>query len=316
MKHPMKKTKLLVMVVLLVSVLILPTFAVSAAAPTIRLVGLGDSIGYGYSAVQYGYPGYNDLLANAIGSYGNSDYYKNLSVPGMTSTTILPVINGNITAIRKANIITVSIGSNNLLGPVINAVAGVFGVDRSGFASDAALYAALGAAIKADPNPQATFSKLLDPTTAEGKAFIASLNAGVVQFYKDWPVIVGKLKLLNPRAKILVNTLYNPAKVDQSDPFYSVSALMDVYMLPINTLIRKTAKTGAYKVVEVGPAFAQTAGVISFNISSAIIAAQTVDFSNQTDVVMNFIPYVDPHPTIFGHMVIFNLICAKLGIPT
>ncbi len=312
MKQTLKRFKLGLMIVLLISMIILPAAAVQAQDDHPHIVALGDSIAFGMSAPQG--QGYNDLLANYFGIPAGDHCYLNLSQPGLNSTTILPVITGNKADIQCADIITVNIGANNLLFPVIIAVAGLYNIKPTGDPYDPynpgtiPFFAALGAAINADPNPQATFGKLLDPKTAESKALLKNLSLGVAQFYKDFPKIVAKLKAYAPKADIYINTIYNPIRVGQSDPFYAVKILMDFYIKPLNTLISRGAATRAYDVVPVGQVFASTpAPVLSFDIATAIVAAKMGD--------PNYFIYLDPHPTVLGHQLIFGLLADVMDLP-
>lgn len=77
---------------------------------------------------------YTSLFYNYLkGLDGKGDLtFANLSMPGDTSTDLLTKISTNDTvkvAIKNVDEITISIGGNNLLGPVIAAIGAAFNVN-------------------------------------------------------------------------------------------------------------------------------------------------------------------------------------------
>lgn len=233
---------------------------------------LGDSIAYGMSATSGS--GYVDLFhENLVSIPGNEELsLVNLGVPGIDSSDLLAQLQNDpatIAALSKAKVITISIGGNNLLTPVITTIATAFKLDPTSpnFAADLAL-------ALADPGAPAIINAALPELQT-------SLVAGAQKFVTDWPQIVGTIRTLAPQADIVVANLYNP--LSQQDPLYQV---FDPVICQINEVIM-TPNTG-YKVADVYSAFSNYQGVGSL-----------VNFNWYTG-------NLDPHPTTLGHSVIYQ----------
>lgn len=235
-------------------------------------VALGDSIAYGMSATPgLGYANllYNDLKTQA----GNEDMaLVNLGIPGETSTELLAKVQTDETtmaALKNASVITVSIGGNNLLQPLIQTMASAFGLDPTSETFAADLAAAL-----ADPNAQAIINAKLPELQT-------NLTAGAQQFAVDFPQIIQAIRLQAPTATLYVTTLYDP--INANDPLYAV---FDPIIQGMNGIIMTS--NGAYKVADTYSAFKAYNGV---------------------DPLVNFNWYIgnlDPHPTNMGHSVIYQ----------
>jgi lysophospholipase L1-like esterase len=235
-------------------------------------VALGDSIAYGMSATPgSGYANlfYNDLKTQT----GNEDMaLLNLGVPGETSTQLLTKVQTDETtraALKNASVITVSIGGNNLLQPLIQIMASAFGLDPTSETFAADLATAL-----ADPNAQAIINAKLPELQT-------SLTAGAQQFATDFPQIIQAIRLQAPTATLYVTTLYDP--INESDPLYAV---FDPIIQGMNGIIM-TPDSG-YKVADAYTAFKAYNGV---------------------EPLVNFNWYtgnLDPHPTNMGHSVIYQ----------
>lgn len=235
-------------------------------------VALGDSIAYGMSATPGS--GYVDLFYNHLNSLaGNEDLsLVNLGIPGADSSDLLSQLQNDpatISALSKAKVVTISVGGNNLLAPVIATMAVAFNLDPASptFAAD------LAAALVA-PGAQ-------DIITAALPTLQTNLGVGAQQFVTDWPTIIGTVRTLAPQAEIVVTNLYNP--IGQADPLYPV---FDPVIHQINAVIM--APNTGYKVADVYSAFSSYEGI---------------------DPLVNFNWYtgnLDPHPTTAGHLVIYQ----------
>ena len=233
---------------------------------------LGDSIAYGMSATPGS--GYVNLLYNNLSSISGNENMQldNLGIPGETSSALLSQLQtdpATIAAVSKAKVITVSIGGNNLLSPLIATVAKAFNLDPTSANFTTELAAAL-----ADPNSQATLAAAMPEIQT-------NLTAGAQQFAADWPQIVGTIRTLAPQAEIYVSTLYDP--INSQDPLYQS---FDPIIQGINAVIA-TPGSG-YKVADVYTAFQAYQG-----------SEPLVNFSLYTG-------QLDPHPTTTGHAVIFQ----------
>lgn len=233
---------------------------------------LGDSIAYGMSATPGS--GYVNLFYdNLKGISGNEDLSLiNLGVPGYTSAQLLSQLQSDpatIAALSKAKVITVSVGGNNILAPVILTLATAFQLDPASPTFPTDLATAL-----AQPGAQ-------DIITAALPTIQTNVTTSVTQFGTDWPQIVATIKTLAPQADIYVTTLYDP--INTQDPLFAV---FDPAIQTINAAI-KTPGTG-YKVADVYTAFASYQG---------------------SEPLVNFNWYIgnlDPHPTTAGHELIYQ----------
>lgn len=236
-------------------------------------VALGDSISYGMSADPK--KGYVDLFGNHLGTicnYGKVDV-KQLSVVGDKTNNLLERLQTTEYqgAVKNAKVITISIGGNNLLSPIISSVCQAFGVNPA----DSNYAAELALAMSTNPNKDTILAELIASPTLK-----QALTAGVVSFNNDFPKIIQTIKALSPQSEIYVLSLYNP--FDAKDPLYSV---FDPVINSINTAMK--SQTTAYKVADVYEKFKTTSGAVNFSLSTMRL---------------------DPHPTTIGHAAIYQSI--------
>ncbi len=294
MKNNFKKITASFITTLFILLILLPGFTVSAvtntsASPT-SYVALGDSISYGMSAKNN--EGYTTLLYNYLkttNKYQNLTF-TNFSKPGDTTNDLLKKINTKDVQAKlaTANIVTISIGGNNFLGPVIGSIGKLFGAEN---APGATIESTVTQALSSHPvETYLKLSKLLSPSDQAYKDLHANLEKGVTNFNSDWATIVPQVKALAPNATIYVNTVYNT--FSKSDSFYGTlePLLSGVGDVPgINTTI-KTLSPNNYTVLDVHELFQNYKGaydLLTFSLNKG-----------------NF----DPHPTDAGHRIIFESI--------
>jgi lysophospholipase L1-like esterase len=217
-------------VVLVLALLLTPATALAASKHAVVYTALGDSIAAGTGGT--GSVGYTDLLAKRLARGKRHVAFNDLGVNGMTSGDLLAAVStvpAFQVAVAKADIITVSIGGNDLLQPVL------------GFLAANPQYA--------DPMFRASL------TPEEQMALAVQMNAllqpGVVAFSTNWPYTIGAINALNPKADVYVNTLYNPFT-----PGDGLFELLDPYVRGINGVIVAAAPYADYTVVDVYAKFA------------------------------------------------------------
>lgn len=217
---------------LLVLILILVQIA-SFAASGQYYTALGDSIAVGTGIVYNSNPnyGYVDMLTQKDFDAGKT---YDLAVNGLTSAGLLstltktadPNYSATRAAVIKANVLTISIGGNDLLQTLIP------------------LYTK-------DPN-------FLSKLSTMNKLILASkLMSNANSFGTNWQNIIKTIRALNPNAVIYVNTLYNPFKTSDSNFTFA-----DVYIKTINNSIKKYPATYKYKIADVYTAFKGKDGMI------------------------------------------------------
>lgn len=218
-----------------------------------QMTALGDSIAYG-SKAEKGF-GYTDLFYAGIMERKNLDTAElvNLGKPGRNSSELLRSIRTNknvIDSLLQADIITISIGGNNLLRPVKGALAEEYQLDvkAAGFERDL------------------TRLLLKKENRDKLKTVIASavpgMDAGVKQFRKDWPKIIGLIRELAPEAEIYVMTVYNP--LTEADPYFKT---VNKRIQNLNKVIRDGSES--YQLVDTYSSFGQYQGkdpLTNFNI--------------------------------------------------
>ncbi|NDL67264.1 GDSL-type esterase/lipase family protein [Anaerotalea alkaliphila] len=271
------------------------------AMPPGVYLNLGDSIAKGRSAA----PGadyhslYGGYLLDAYGivplSPGNGFAVDGLKsgdlMDGLTYTTQAQL------AVASASVITISIGGNNLLGPIQQRIGSLLPgpVDYTDPAAVKAAVAALALNPAFNPAglpPEALWEVLVAGLTAEAldpaSALGIALDAGKADFLEDWPAIVARIRELNPDAVVLALTLYNP--VDPLEGILLFSRYEEL-VKPMNGALRKTQNqvllADAYK------AFGRDGDAVAFSL-----AWDTLN--------------LDIHPTTQGHGILFE----QLTVPS
>ncbi|MED3562741.1 SGNH/GDSL hydrolase family protein [Bacillus xiapuensis] len=142
------------------------------------IVALGDSITYGWN-LQDPSQAFPYLIGN--GEYTVS---KNISYPGWKTTDLLEALKKpeNIEAIKKANLITLDIGNNDLLQ--VDAVQQIL------------------KQLQANPP--------VPPTQVQITAATKALQEATPTLSQNLGTIIGTVKTLNPNAPIILYNLYNP----------------------------------------------------------------------------------------------------------
>jgi lysophospholipase L1-like esterase len=236
---------------------------------------LGDSIAFGLSADPG--KGYVPLFHNYLKTtetFSKSEV-TNLSMPGDKSSDLLAKLkNDTITreSVKNSNVITISIGGNNLLSPLIETIVSEYKLNPK----DLELIKNLALAVSTDTKLQEKMAVLIS-----SEKFTTALTLGITQFMTDSKSIIEETRLLAPKAEIYVMTLYNP--FNAKDPFFNV---VDPYIQKINAMINNS--NGLYKVADVYTLFNKYQGDKPLTNFSLLKGA------------------FDPHPTNEGHNLILQ----------
>ncbi len=202
----------------------LANIGVEAANTTkkINYVSLGDSIAAGYrltdhsEAKEYGngasstpmleesysYKVYNDLVETyGVNNVNKTSYAKTgATIEWLLSRLEGPYADGNvISSIQNADIITISIGANNVLAPGVN--------DIMGFVQ---------------ANPTVSVQQKLD-----------EMDAGLNQARANFPQLLAKLEELNSKAQVSFVMPYNPYR-----GFGFKDAFIELFTLDVEDIVR------------------------------------------------------------------------------
>lgn len=249
-------------------------------------VALGDSIAYGYGLADRD----NDSYASKVRQKYNisQSNFQNLAVSGMTCAEYYEKIQEEeyTNAIENADLLTVSIGSNELLGLVTKAVSDVTGVpiDSPNFAQEAQnvfLSASMLEKIKMLTEIYNTF------TSEEMKLQIeASINT-----YKDnWSKSIQYIKEINPDITIVATEFYNPY-YEISLGSYDLGGFVDENIQKMNEILHENSNSESeYKIAKIYDAF---------NTTNPRLTNVNISMSDLN---------VDPHPNVLGH----EVICTKI----
>lgn len=292
-KITMKKKRILAfLITILIMALPLQVYAAKPGpvkTTVVSYVSLGDSIAHGMSAT----PGnsYYDLFSTYLSANVPSKYSYttvNKGVSGWKTGDLLNSVTSRTgeagIALKGGTIVTVCIGANNLLGPVINAVANAYGLDSS----NPDFLTTLQGKITANP---AQWDMVLYQLyfSALAGSLHQDLYKGVASFNADWPLIINGIKKKAPGAQILALTIYDPLPMDNQ--FYNI---LNPLIVSINKTINSQAVKSGYKVADIYTDFKlSTESPVSFDMNG------------------NF----DPHPNNLGHGIIFEDLKTKVILP-
>ena len=161
-----------------------------ADAADTKILILGDSISAGYG-LKNGENGYYDYLADVTGGT-----VTNLAVSGDATENLIEKLDTDAyrNAVTDANLICISIGGNDLLRP---AQAYVESMRKDG---ESLLDTVIRVAKEGDPQTLIIgMTRALTPARTAAKT--------------NFPLIESKIRALNPNAKIVMQTIYNPFEV-------------------------------------------------------------------------------------------------------
>lgn len=265
----------------------------NAVKSTPTYVALGDSITTGYGLENFNN---NDVsnkasaksFVNKLGKRLGANTI-NLGVEGLDSTGLLSTVANPATEeqkavaenIKKADVITVSIGGNNLLLPLVTAIDGKLGEGKTIYTAGEQDVSSAMINMFFDDT---ALTKLKDNLLAATVAFTGDEKAGKTGDFAD---IISTIKKLNPKAQIIVQTIYDPYKISFTNMFSDVIKAMNA------KIIKDSANGKNYKVADVYSAFTKAKqGSILVNADSG--------------------KSYDPHPTTKGQEVIYTVVAAVL----
>lgn len=289
----------------------------AANSTTQNYLALGDSIAEGYALTDAQTERYSHIVAQDK-SYSET----NLAKSGMTCKKFCENLISNDkyrTAIQNADVITISIGSNELLGTAIEIIKTATGV-----ATEDTNEKTITSATEKFKN--ATVPEKIDMLDTLAKNFNSSdtknkLDAGVQQYATYWEKSVAEInKLKKANATIVVTDFYNPYPLGKlSDLVNSFSpvdltntadlgdladkdlgALFNTYIVQMNTILSQKSNNGEYyKIAKVKDTFD----------THNLFGEPKYTNVNLTPSGFN----LDPHPNVDGHKAIASSILPYLA---
>lgn len=266
---------------------VVPTEAASAKQTT--YVALGDSITSGYGLESFN-KNDNANRSSAFGftaRLGKTLGMKtvNLGMEGIDSAMLLKSLSkpatkaekDAITQIKGAGLITISIGGNNIFIPLLNSVNENVPNGKNIYNADTT---ELQAAVFKLLISTAEINKLQENITKGVEAFTGNAK---LKKTGDFAAIISKLKALNPKAEIVVQTIYNPYDFILPDSVGKAVKTMNA------EIVKGSGNGKNYKVADVYSAFLKAGNEVAL-INSSL--GKTFD----------------PHPTKRGHEVIHILL--------
>ena len=222
-----RKGKRIVGLVLAALLLLAPAAPAQVAAARERKVvytALGDSIATGYRL--------SDVSASYVSRFGEYLDTKpvNLGQNGLASSGLLQKLTSDqkvIAQVRQSDVITISMGGNDMLN---------------------LLYPLVPKGLSDVPS---SVQKMQSP------AYRRQFEQGVQKFGQNWGRIIDRVKELSPRSVLVVTTLINPYQGIVLDvPFlhFDLGSYSDSYVRQINEVIRGQAE-GRYLVADSYAAF-------------------------------------------------------------
>ncbi len=269
----------------------------------ISVLVMGDSIARGYGLDDAEKERFSAVLADKLARIYETVNMSNYGVDGIDGAGFIKLLKEkDIPEMATSDVIIVSIGANNILGPMTEfegwrLVSG--GIDpqifidyfRFLFSKDDEKKDAYDYAVESLGMIFKSANQIFG-----GEAFKTLTETAGVKLNAEIPEIIALIRAQNPTADIYLQTVYNPYKRLKLE-FAGVSESLDLSFFgelavaPINHIISSLAESQGYYVAPVHEVFDSSSGSLTnagFNLLSA-------DFG------------VDPHPNAKGHRVIAEM---------
>lgn len=250
-------------------------------------VALGDSIAYGYGLIDFDNERYSALIEEALSDKVEAFTDFNYAVNGDTSGNLIELIkSGGAPELCHADLITISIGANNVLGTSI---------------AKLSEYHIYSTSVTDENLKSIRIPQIYDEMMTQNAA-------GIAQFALDIVTIIELIKEAAPDAEIIFQTIYNPyRKLDVTFDFIEhtldLAKETDRLVTSLNDIIKSNASTLGYKVADVYSAFDALDNVVNADTFTGGAA----------DFVTALIE-ADPHPNKNGHRVIADTIIPIIEI--
>ena len=274
--------------------LLFPLLNIAASTQFKKYIAMGDSIAYGYGLSNRDTQSYSQIVRSKLNIPISN--FQNIAVSGMTCQEYYEKITTDESyqnSIKSADLITVSIGSNELLGIAISAVAKVTGISSSDSnfenkAKEAFLNANKLEQLKMLSDIYSFF------TSNEIKQKIA---LSIATYSEYWDKSYKYIKSLNPNATIVATQFYNPY-YEMSLLSYDLGGFVDEPIVEMNKILaEKSDSEKNYKIAKI---------YNDFNTTNPRLTNVNISLTEKKFIL-------DPHPNLTGHKKISTRILDALS---
>lgn len=269
--------------ILIISInLLFPILSNAISSRFTKYVAMGDSIAYGYGLSNRDTQSYAQIVRSKLNIPTSN--FQNIAVSGMTCKEYYERITTDSSyqnSIKSADLITVSIGSNELLGIAISAVASVTGISSNDAnfenkAKEAFLNASKLEQLRMLHDIYSFF------TSNEIKE---KINLSIISYSEYWDKSYKYIKSLNPNATIVATQFYNPY-YEMSLLSYDLGGFVDEPIVEMNRILaEKSDSENNYKIAKI---------YNDFNTTNPRLTNVNISLTEKKFVL-------DPHPNITGH---------------
>lgn len=267
---------------------IMPLTSAESVDNSIKVVSLGDSIARGYGCQPeeaYGYLLAQQIKSDVAGK-GYSVDFVNYGHDGDTSTDLLDKLSDtDISAsVKDADIITISIGGNNLMRGLYVEMAKAFNIDINSANFENNLMKAFQTTDAVTLVSKLTPIFTMDNPVKAGTDTPCQRMKAIEEAYeKDITAILANISKVNSTARVILTTIPNPTK----DAILGTA--MDPYFQQYNNYIRTQCPVAnKVYVADSDKAFKEYTGTQALTFTN-------IDWTDMSKTVL------DPHPTPFGH---------------
>ena len=282
----MSKTKKLLVCITVSIMFIQFVIPMGSLAKIKNYLATGDSIAYGYGLSNIELQSYAQNVRKKLGV--SSSNFKNLSVSGMTCQEKKKKIQTDEykKEIKKADLMTISIGSNELLKIATEVISNVTGIPDN------------------DPDFLTKVSQaFVDASLAKKYAMATSIynffnrketkdkiDEGIQLYENYWQKSVDYIKSINPNINIIATEFYNPY-YEVGVASYDIGSFVDEAIVKMNTILKnKSNNESNYKIAKIYQAF---------NTTNPRLTNVDINIS-----LSNFRLELDPHPNEEGNKII------------
>ena len=189
-----------------------------------KYVALGDEVAS--ESKDYYDVSYVSLIKDFLKALNSDLAYSNLSMEGITSAELLDIIKLNKEEIKDANLITISIGGNNILNVIMNNL--YSNIDSESL----------------EEYDEEMFEAIVSEYLNSDEKNLEVINE-IEVFEKDFTNIIKQIKKLSPDADVYINTVYNP--INKKGDIYDY---FNEKISAINEVITKNYSIYDYKVID------------------------------------------------------------------